>query len=138
MKHYVIYDPATGTVVSTIASSIEQTNPVQYAPGLAFVPHDAEISGFDRWRVVDGTLIERATMTPTVSAATIAADGIATATITGLPDPCVVSIAGAVTAGPVQVTGGALTLASTQPGEIRIAVRADPTHKPWETTVHAA
>ena len=138
MHHYVIYDPATGMVVSTLASSIEQANPVQYAPGLAFVPHDEEIIGLDAWRVVDGEVVERRIMTPIVSTATIAADGIATAVLDNLPDTCTVTITGAVTAGPVEVTGGALTLTSTQPGAITVSVRADPTHKPWETTIHAA
>lgn len=90
------------------------------------------------YRIVNGEAVERATIAATVSANTIAADGIAECTIAGLPDPCRVSISGAVQAGPAEVTGGTLTLTSTVPGAIRVAVTADPTHKPWETTIHAA
>ena len=90
------------------------------------------------FRVVNGEVVERDNMAPTVSTATIAADGTATTVLGDLPDPCTVTITGAVTAGPVEVAGGALTLTSTQPGEIKVAVRADPTHKAWETTIHAA
>lgn len=90
------------------------------------------------FRIVAGAVVERAEMTPAVSAATFTADGLAQCVISGLPDPCRVAITGAVRAGPVEVTGGTLTLTSTQPGAIRVAVTADPTHKPWEVTIHAA
>lgn len=90
------------------------------------------------YRVADGEVIKRDAIAATVSAETIAADGSAECTISGLPDPCRVTITGAVQAGPVEVAGGTLTLTSTQPGAIRVAVTADPTHKPWEVTIHAA
>jgi hypothetical protein len=90
------------------------------------------------YRIVNGEPVERASMTPAISTATFAADGLAQCVISDLPDPCRVTITGAVRAGPVQVAGGTLTLTSTQPGAIRVAVTADPTHKPWEVTIHAA
>jgi hypothetical protein len=89
------------------------------------------------YRLVNGAAVERATMTPAISAATFAADGIAQCVISGLPDPCRVRIAGAVQAGPVEVAGGTLTLTSTRQGAIRVSVTADPTHKPWEVAIHA-
>jgi hypothetical protein len=88
--------------------------------------------------ILGGLVVERATISATVSAATIPADGIAECVIAGLPDPCRVTIIGAVSAAPAEVNGGTLTLTSTQPGAITIRVTADPTHKPWETVIHAA
>lgn len=90
------------------------------------------------YRIVDGEVVERGTIAATVSANTMAADGIAECTIAGLPDPCRVMISGAVLAGPAVVAGGTLTLTSTQPGAIRVSVTAEPTHKAWETIIHAA
>jgi hypothetical protein len=90
------------------------------------------------YRVADGDVLERDAIAATVSAETIAADGSAECTISGLPDPCRVMVTGAVQAGPLDVTGGTLTLTSTQPGDIRVSVTADPTHKAWEVTIHAA
>jgi hypothetical protein len=89
-------------------------------------------------RIVGGEAVERDEMTPIVSTETIAADGSAQCVITGLPEPCRVTITGAVQAGPVEVSGGTLTLTSTQPGAIRVAVTADPACKAWEVIIHAA
>lgn len=90
------------------------------------------------WRVVDGALVERATMEPAVSATAIAADNVAEAVISGLPDPCTVRVAGPVPAGPLLVAGGTLTLTASQAGAYRVRVTADPTHAPWEVTIDAA
>lgn len=139
---FLIYDVESGAVLQTTSSpwSTEQVlDAWQLPPGQAvlFVDHLPAFP-FDQLRVVDGRLVERAAMTPTVSATHFAADGTAECVITNLPDPCVVTIAGAVTAGPVGITGGTFTLTSTQPGAITVSVRADPAYKPWETTIHAA
>lgn len=90
------------------------------------------------WRVVDGAVVERAAMAPAVSAAAIAADGVAEAVISGLPDPCTVQVTGPAPVGPLEVTGGSLTLTATLPGAYRVRVSADPTHKPWDVTIHAS
>lgn len=90
------------------------------------------------WRVVDGALVERATMAPAVSATAIAADGLAEAVISGLPDPCTVRVAGPAPVGPLTVSGGTLTLTASQAGAYRVRVTADPTHAPWEGTIDAA
>ena len=55
----------------------------------------------------------------------------------GLPAPCTVTVRGVVSAGPLEVTGGSLTLTSTAPGANTIAITADPIWKPWEDTIHA-
>ena len=89
------------------------------------------------YRIVNGAVIERASVIATVSTNLIAANGAEECVIAGLPDPCRVTITGAVSAGPVDVVGGTLALTSTQPGAIKVTVRADPTHKAWETTIHA-
>jgi len=89
------------------------------------------------YRVVDGGIVERDGMDVALSATTIAADGVAECVLSGLPDPCTVTITGAVLAGPLTITGGSLTLTSTTPGAIAIRVTADPAWKPWEATIHA-
>ena len=58
--------------------------------------------------------------------------------ISGLPDPCTLRLSGAVTLAPAVVTGGSVTITSTVPGAITLRVTADPTHKAWEVTIHAA
>lgn len=90
------------------------------------------------YRLLDGAVVERdQVISPTISKPEIVADGQDECVITGLPDPCTVRIAGAVTWGPGPVAGGSLTLTSTVPGEIRLTITCDPTHKPWTGVVNA-
>lgn len=135
----LIYEP-TGAIVGqgfTSADVAGEDWPV--APGqVALVVPAPLLNAETDYHVVAGEVLPRATMAPAISTPTIAADGLAECLLGDLPAPCVVTITGAVTAGPVEVTGGSLTLTSTQPGAITVSVRADPTHKPWETTIHAA
>lgn len=91
----------------------------------------------DHYRVVEGEVVERPDMPVVVSSPRFAADGEASCVLSGLPDPCTVTIAGAASAGPLEVTGGSLTLTSTTPGAIHVQVAAHPAWKPWETTLHA-
>lgn len=91
----------------------------------------------DHYRVVDGEVVERPDMPLAISTTHFPADGEAECTLSGLPDPCTVTLTGAVSAGPLQITGGSLTLTSTAPGAITIAITAHPVWKPWEGTIHA-
>lgn len=92
----------------------------------------------DHYRIVDGEVVARDVMAPSVSATSIAADGEDACVIAGLPDPCTVAISGAVTAGPVDVVGGELVLTSTVPGAIHVRVTAGVQWRPWEVTIDAA
>ena len=76
----------------------------------------------------------------TVSAATIEADGAAECVVSGLPDPCTVTVTGpgAAAWGPHPVEGGELVLTATEPGDLVVSVAAPPRYLPFETTVHAS
>lgn len=99
--------------------------------------HDAILAASFRYVVVDGVLVERAAITPAISATSIAADGIDACVLSDLPNPCVVTVSGAVTAGPVEVTGGSVTLTSTVAGVIRVRIEKNPTHTRWEGRINA-
>jgi len=106
--------------------------------GQVIVPTEGPLDGPpDHYRVVQGEVVARAVMAPSVSATTIAADGEEVCVIAGLPDPCLVVVSGAVAAGLMDVTGGELALTSTVPGAIHVRVTANPVWKPWEGTIHA-
>lgn len=140
MPSFVLIYDATGAIVgqgfTSVAVAAEDW-PVAPGHTALVVPGAVQQAETDCY-VAAGQVLPRAVMTPTISAPTIAADGLAECVITGLPDTCTVTITGAVTAGPVEVPGGSLTLTSTQPGEIKISVRADPFYKVWGTTIDAA
>jgi hypothetical protein len=87
--------------------------------------------------VLAGAVVPRQTMTPSVSATTIASDGVAASTISSLPDPCSVTIGGIVAAGPDTVTGGSIIITSDHPGDITITVSAAPAWLDWTGIVHA-
>ena len=92
----------------------------------------------DHCRVEGGAVVARAVMAPSVSALAVAADGEDACVIVGLPDPCIVVVAGAVSTGPVEVAGGELVLTSTVPGAIHVQVTAGVQWRPWEVSIDAA
>lgn len=65
-------------------------------------------------------------------------DGADAGLISGLPDPCLVSIIGSVAQPPTAVVGGSVTITATVPGAIILRVTADPAYLAWEVTLHAA
>lgn len=87
--------------------------------------------------VSGGEVVPKITMTPTISATGFAANGVASVTISGLPNPCQVTITGVIAGGPEIVTDGEVVLTSDQPGDVIVSVRADPDHLPWSVTIHA-
>lgn len=89
-----------------------------------------------RYRVTGGLVVPRLSMTPAVSTAEIAADGLAECVITGLPDGAQLAISGAVS-GTGTVGADPIVITSTVPGALRIRARLDPSHLAWETTIHA-
>lgn len=141
MIAFLIYDTATGVILQASTSSwseLEVQAEWELPEGAAILVVPVLPTGpFDHFRVANGEVVERASIAPTISADVIAANGIAESIIAGLPNPCRVTFRGAVDAGPADLTGGAFTLTSTQPGVITIRVTADPTHKPWEGVIHA-
>ena len=90
------------------------------------------------FRLVDGAVVPRDAMpAPTVSATTIAADGVAEAVITGLPEPCRVSVRGPANSTTIDVADGEIVLTSTVAGGIEVTVDAPPAYLAWRTIIHA-
>lgn len=139
MIFYVIYEPTSGVLVQSGYCSGLSPEDIQawpVAPNSVLI-FDRYIERIQDWRVQDNAIVERSTMTPTVSATTIAADGLDACAITNLPTPCVVAVSGAVTLAPTEVADGAVTLTATTPGAVTVRVTADPAYLAWETTIHA-
>jgi hypothetical protein len=140
MRHIIIADASTGEIRFQVQTNIPlESRPAESfaSPGCVAVETIGEAQEPDSWRVVDGELVPRTVMAPSVSKASILPNGEDVCAISGLPDPCIVTIAGAVTAGPVEITGGVLELTSTHAGAIEIEVRAGLVYSPWRTTINA-
>ena len=135
---YTLFNTATGeilghgTFVGPPGFSVDFTQP---GGGVGWV--EGRWSPVTHWIQNGDTPTLRATMTPALSKTEIVADGEDECVITGLPDPCTVTVRGAMQAGPVTVEGGELVITSTEPGEIRIRVEAKPAYLPWEGVIHA-
>lgn len=141
ISHFVVAEIATGLIrQACFASRPWPEVQAEWTPPegcqLLQLP-EALTPPLHHWRVAGGTVVPRAVMPVLVSTPGIAADGDNECALTGLPDPCTVTITGAVSAGPMDITGGSLILTSTAPGAIIIAITADPIWKPWESTIHA-
>jgi len=140
MRHFILYDLADGLIrQSCFASGVNDADLLAQWPqpgqGLLFT---AEAIDEPRaWRVVAGEVIPRADMAPAISQVTFAADGAEACVISGLPDPCVVAMRGALTVPRTVVSGGSVTITSTVPGDIILRVTADPAYLAWEVTIHA-
>jgi hypothetical protein len=142
MNFYLIHD-ATGLITQT-----GQCDPAsyeimpKYLPAgtsllaLSAAPADANTFIAQNY-VAAGAVTPRATMTPTVSASTITANGTSSAAVSGLPNPCSVTISGVLTAGPTPVTDGTIDLTSDLAGALVVTVTADPAFLPWSTTINA-
>lgn len=140
MRYFVIASASTGAILRScgVAALVSDDELRTWAGPLEEVIFtDEMIKDQKLWRIVDGALVERETMEPTVSAFTIAADGLQTAVISNLPDPCYVIVRGIEGAPPSEVVGGSITLTASTPGEINVLVLANPIYKPWETMIHA-
>lgn len=141
MIHFVLYDAEIGEIVSTggaqAMTEAEVLERWPRPPGVSILFVTQPVTDQTAVWVQDGAIVERATMAPTVSAATIAADGIDACAIAGLPTPCLVAVSGAVTLAPTEVLDSAVTLTATTPGAITVRVTADPAYRAWETTIHA-
>lgn len=127
-----VFRRADGVIVGSIGGASRQALAVPAEFGIV----DGEHAAADSY-VLDGEVVARATMAPTISAADITADGADECGISGLPDPCTVALHGAVTQAPTVVIGGNVTITSTVPGTITVQITADPVYQAWEATIHA-
>jgi hypothetical protein len=109
---------------------------------------EAPIADALAWRIVDGALVARQVMAPTLSATSFAADGVASVTLSGLPEGCDVlvmlqrpvplpSATGPLLLQQEGVTSGSITLTSDKAGQMRITVTCGLEYAPWEGTVEA-
>ena len=119
MKNYVKYDPNTGRVYLS-GQVPDRIDPVveQAEEGMAVLVGE----GMDTTHYVDligPTLVPRPEIQ--IDKQTIAPDGVDTATVSGLPDPCRVQIDGEA----YEVTGGTLELQTDQPGAYTIKITDD-------------
>jgi hypothetical protein len=130
----IVYRLSDGVLIGTVEA--EAAGSVGVPPEFGMVPGDFQPGS--HYRVVDGEVVERPAIAVTVSADTIAADGVDECVLSGLPDPCIVTVRGVVSAGPLEVTGGSLTLTSTALGPITISITADPVWRPWDGVINAA
>lgn len=133
MPSFVLYKETCGTVVGYGAADHASN---LSANGIVALESEPRLD-VENWRVLNGEVVERLTMSVQASTLNFAANGLAECVLSGLPSPCTVTIYGAVSAGPLEVTDGNLTITSTTPGAIRVAVAACPIWKPWEITINA-
>jgi len=140
MTDFVTFE-ANGAIKNVCQASLPAAWVVEHwarPPGGGLVVLPMPLTGpMGDYRVLDGQVVERLAMAVEISAASFVADGVAECVLSGLPDPCTVTLTGAVSAGPLDVVGGSLTLTSTTPGVIQIRITADPVWKPWEGAIHA-
>jgi hypothetical protein len=88
--------------------------------------------------VRDGRILPRKPIEITPRTTTIEADGKDCLVLSDLPQPCTVTIQGAIRAGPITVEDGSLEISCDQPGLFRVVITADPEWVAWEGVFHAA
>ena len=86
--------------------------------------------------VADGVVLERTEMAPTVSSTSIAADGVAVATIAGLPIPCTIAVSGPVPHPATELTEDAVDFTADVAGDYTISITAT-AFLPWSVVIHA-
>lgn len=141
---FVIYRIADGLVIGggqmpadRLADYPEEAIPA----GAAILEVDREPNlRIGEW-VDDGALVEPATISPTVSGTTLAADGVETVTITGLPNPVYVTITHSAPSVTVptpatEVTDTEVEISTTQTGTITVRIEA-PGKSTWEGVIDA-
>lgn len=129
-RTYTRYEARTGRVVDVL--DIPEQNYDHYA----LLLYEGYVSGETHY-FVDGQPIDRPAQQTGIDVTTIDVAADEAATLSGLPDPCLVTVSSPATGTEtVAVTGGELTLSVGVPGEYAVTVEAFP-HLPWETVVHA-
>jgi hypothetical protein len=142
MTAYVNYD-STGVItqvgmVPDFLFAFMPTPPAGLSrAALSSIPPDFNAYQAAHW-VNSGTVTAKGVIGAAIDTTTIAADGTAAATITGLPMPCTVTVSGALSAGPLTVTDGTVVLTCDHPGDLILNVTAEPAWLPYTVTVHAS
>lgn len=135
MEKMVVYD-TSGVILFVSVGSPGFIGPASGDHSSIIVSPDTVVAS-DTHYVAGGNLLQRGVLTPAVPRTTLAADGVDSVTIGGLPDPCVITVTGAVSFGPAVVTGGGGTISTNAVGPIVVRVTADPLFVPWEVTLDA-
>lgn len=96
----------------------------------------------DEFYVEHGKAVKRPVMQLRLDNPEIVADGIGTATVSGIPEQTEVAITGPVGSPDAMeniymVDEGSISMSVALPGEYRIVVSSWP-HKEWETVIHAS
>ncbi len=149
MTDYVVYAD-DGAIMWFGNSSLSGESLAERHPANAgtLLVVDAPITDQLAWRVVDGALVPRSLIPAVLDVATLPANGLAAATLTGLPEGAIVTVvrqapgampqqAGPIVQGPVEVNGGAIGITSAVPGRLRITVTAGLAYAPWTGFVDA-
>ena len=133
MTAFTVYDLNTGAVLSLIdIPDRPEWRNGYYAPGRALFRGALDPA---TQYVIGGLAVERPESQAACDRLQINADGEDVATIAGLPQSCVVSISGPVSA-TFDVDDGELQFTASIPGVYRISVEAFPVRR-WEETIHA-
>ncbi|RVT96257.1 hypothetical protein EOD42_14185 [Rhodovarius crocodyli] len=91
----------------------------------------------EAFHVAGGAVLQRVAAPIALSASSIAADGEAQAVISGIPDGAEISVRGAASVPWTPVIGTAVTLTSTEPGQMLVTVRLPPPYLEWRDVIHA-
>lgn len=140
MPLYLVYRPATGAVTGRRYNSAEDA-PLGLPPGaeLLEIEEDGPLASMDLAALyVDGAGAHARLAPPiTLSATSIAADGVAEAVIAGIPAGSVLTITGATAVDPAPIDDGEVFLTSTAVGALEVRLDCPPPYLRWEATVHA-
>jgi hypothetical protein len=124
------YDEATWNLIL----STDNPYPGQHLIALEAM---ADLTFAQRNYVTGGVVTPKQEMSAAADKTTIAADGVEVATITGLPIPCNVTVAGLIS-GQVTVLDGTLELTFDHPGDFQVTATSDPIYLPWSVTIRAS
>lgn len=132
MKSVSIYDAQSGRIQYVVV--VPNADVAKQAPpsGMLIIEEAADPR---RQYVIDGALVDRPTMDVALGTDTVPADGATPVTLTGLPSPVDVTIAGPV-ADSFECTGGTLALTFVQPGNYTVKFSRFP-YIDAEVVIHA-
>lgn len=89
------------------------------------------LPGMMRLYMVDGVILDRVAPPISMSAASIAADGLEEIEVSGIPEGSSMRISGAVTLPWTLIESGVATLTASIPGASSISVRCPPPYLAW-------
>jgi hypothetical protein len=112
-------------------------DPFRGGLAVAIPPPPADLTAYQATHyVADGVVVERTEMAPNVSTTSIAADGIAVATIAGLPNPCTLVVTGPLAQAATEITDGAVEFTADVAGDYTLSITAT-AFLPWSVVIHA-